>query len=104
MRIQWDKNYESADIIFYIIDSSDFSRISEARREYTRILADPQLKDKPIFLLFHKIDIFEAQTNIEVIHHQFEIKKDRQSLFTFDTSINKPGTIEPLIDSLVKIL
>ncbi|XP_017874166.1 PREDICTED: ADP-ribosylation factor-like protein 3 [Drosophila arizonae] len=60
MRKSWHSFYKDANVLIFVIDSADASRLSEARCELCEVLLDERLSHVPLLLLANKQDAFGA--------------------------------------------
>ncbi|TDG51395.1 hypothetical protein AWZ03_002190 [Drosophila navojoa] len=59
-RKSWHTFYKDANVLIFVIDSADASRLSEARCELCEVLLDERLSHVPLLLLANKQDAFGA--------------------------------------------
>ena len=62
MRSMWEKYYEDADGVIFILDSADPSRNQEAKQAFDRVREDEKLMHVPIVVFANKQDMPGAQT------------------------------------------
>jgi small GTP-binding protein/PAS domain S-box-containing protein len=99
-RIHWTDYLVQADIIIFVLDMTNYSQFSEAKREYTRILSDPDMKKKKIIFLFHKIDTVKGNLNYSDAENTFKDINNKHSVICLKTSIEVPESIEKLKKNL----
>lgn len=52
----WHKYYKKADILLYVVDTANRPQLAAASIELYRILENPVVHEKPLIILFNKID------------------------------------------------
>ena len=62
MRGMWEKYYDDADGVIFILDSADPSRNKEAKQAFDRVREDDKLMQVPIVIFANKQDMPGAQT------------------------------------------
>ncbi|EDW67336.2 ADP-ribosylation factor-like protein 3 [Drosophila virilis] len=60
MRQSWHTFYQEANILIFVVDSTDASRLSEARCELCDVLLDERMAQVPLLLLANKQDAVGA--------------------------------------------
>lgn len=60
MRSLWEKYYDEADTIVFVVDSSDLDRIDEARRAFEIACENEMLNNIPFAIVANKQDITGA--------------------------------------------
>ena len=67
-RDMWQRYYESAEAIIFVVDASDQLRIRVAKNELDLLLEDEVLmkRDVPIMFFANKMDLDEAMSALEV--------------------------------------
>ena len=76
MRPLWQRHYEHAKALIFVVDSNDRNRIKKAREELHRITNHEKLKYKPVLILANKQDLPNAMTLDEL--------QDQLALADFD--------------------
>jgi len=56
----WDRYFNEAHAVVFVIDSSDTVRMDEARSTFHTVVADPRLAGAPVLLLCNKMDKDDA--------------------------------------------
>uniref|UniRef100_A0A8C4WTI3 ADP-ribosylation factor-like 13b n=1 Tax=Eptatretus burgeri TaxID=7764 RepID=A0A8C4WTI3_EPTBU len=69
IRAIWQNYYADAHGAVFVVDSSDQSRIAEARDAVTGILMHPQIAGKPVLVLANKQDNERALCEADIIEH-----------------------------------
>lgn len=57
IRVLWKHYYQNTDGLIYVVDSSDVSRIDEARQELEHTLQDPNMHGVPVLVYANKQDL-----------------------------------------------
>ena len=66
-RINWVKEYELANIVFFVIDINNPQRFKEAKMEFLRLISEPILKNTQKYILFNKIDLIDNRQVSDII-------------------------------------
>ncbi|XP_028322283.1 ADP-ribosylation factor-like protein 11 [Gouania willdenowi] len=66
MRQNWRYYLDDCEVVVFVVDSSDRSRMPEAHRALRRILKEEKLKDVPLMVLANKKDLAHSMTIREV--------------------------------------
>ncbi|XP_069367908.1 ADP-ribosylation factor-like protein 14 [Paralichthys olivaceus] len=74
MREHWRSFHQDAAAVVFVVDSSDRTRLEEARRELDKTLRSEQLTGRPLILLANKQDVNGALTVTE-IKDRFNLEK-----------------------------
>ncbi len=101
----WKLGLEDAQVLMYVLDTTDAARFDESKRELDKVLGAADTAGIPLIFCFNKMDLPGARLNHlkanEIfILHQIKNRK----VFIFDTSIMEPESFNPVKDALVKIL
>uniref|UniRef100_A0A6B2LKR9 Uncharacterized protein n=1 Tax=Arcella intermedia TaxID=1963864 RepID=A0A6B2LKR9_9EUKA len=67
IRAAWREYYVQADVIVFVIDSSDTNRIEEAKEELHEIIHDENLTNRIILILGNKIDLVNSLSREQLI-------------------------------------
>lgn len=62
----WDKYFNEAHAILYVIDSTTSARLRETSIELDKLMKEPELQDVPILILCNKIDAVGAMPMEEI--------------------------------------
>jgi signal recognition particle receptor subunit beta len=62
MRTMWQRYYETARAIIFVVDSNYRDGIEQARQELHRLINEPEIKSKPLLILANKQDLPNAMT------------------------------------------
>lgn len=98
VRALWRHYYHNIQGIIFVLDSSDHSRVDEARDELHRILNEDELKDAVLLLYANKCEVMGKMHGIEIVN-----KLDLISLFQRQCQCQRQRriwTIEPICANL----
>jgi len=68
LRPLWGLYYRGMDALVFVVDSNDRTRLSEARREFQKLLTAEDLKDAAILVFANKQDAVGALSALEIAH------------------------------------
>ncbi|XP_059811701.1 ADP-ribosylation factor 1-like [Hypanus sabinus] len=66
IRPLWRHYFQNTQGLIFVVDSNDRERVSEAREELTRMLAEEELEDAVLLVLANKQDLPNAMTASEI--------------------------------------
>jgi small GTP-binding protein len=94
-RDSWRKFMNATNGLIFVIDSSDFQRIDEAREELLRVLEYEEAKGLPLLILSNKIDLSSHVTPQDIIQglHLNELR-DRDYTLIETSALNNIGVQE----------
>ena len=97
-RDSWgEKGILETEILMYVVDASDKERFEESKTELLKILANAEVKDVPLIICFHKIDLEESQNNVNDAIEAFKsVEIEDRNVFWLKTSVNDNNSIEDL--------
>mmetsp|Transcript_129243 Transcript_129243/g.258075 ORF Transcript_129243/g.258075 Transcript_129243/m.258075 type:complete len:185 (-) Transcript_129243:95-649(-) len=67
IREYWSNYYESADVLVYVVDSSDKRRLEESGNQLKELLAQEALAKVPLLIYANKQDILQAATPDDIV-------------------------------------
>jgi ADP-ribosylation factor-like protein 8 len=104
-RNSWKKGFDSANILLFILDTSQSERFQEAKTELMNVLKEPDQANVPLIFCFHKMDKLDAQTNLSEAEDLFGLNKifDRP-IYDYNTTIQSPQTLDPIKERLIEII
>ena len=73
MRSMWERYYDEASAVIFVLDASDMARLEEARRAYDTVRNHPTLRLVPLILFGNKSDLPSAIT-VDDIAQTFGLK------------------------------
>nr|MDO8115483.1 ADP-ribosylation factor-like protein [Candidatus Sigynarchaeota archaeon] len=104
-REEWIDGLDQAQVLMFVLDTTDAARFDESKRELDRILNDQQAARVPLVFCFHKMDLPEAKANHAKAQEVFKLSEIRnRKVYSFDTSIKNPESLNPVKDALVFII
>jgi small GTP-binding protein len=80
----WANYLVGSNLIIYMIDTADLSRLPETKQEFTGLLKaiEEKLSSKPpLLLLYNKMDLPEAQTNFQTCSDLFKEQLNYKGIF-----------------------
>ena len=72
LRKIWNKYFEEADAIVYVIDGADEDRFEEAKTTLKNLMEEPMLEDLPHLILLNKSDL-EGFKGVEYISDKMKL-------------------------------
>ncbi len=101
----WERGMENSKIICFVIDVLAPKRYEEAKAELFTALSKDLIKDVPLVICFHKLDIPDAKKYLTEAKEMFreEQIKDRR-VCSIETTIFNPDSILKLKHIFVDIL
>lgn len=96
MRKHWKNFYQDSAGIVFVVDSSDFKRLDEAKRVLEQTLKSDHLRGLPVVVLANKQDIEEAKT-VKEITERFNLRKicsDRDWFIQPCSSLTGAGLVD----------
>ncbi|XAR66213.1 hypothetical protein NMG60_11012361 [Bertholletia excelsa] len=101
LRSIWEKYYEEAHAVIYVIDAACPSRFEDSKSALEKVLRHKDLKGAPLLILANKQDLAEAISSEEVAQY-LDLKKLDKRTFTFEAVSGYDGTgIKESVDWLV---
>lgn len=98
----WIRGIQLADILLFILDTSDNERFNEAKSEMEQILSELPENTAPLLICYHKIDLIKAKENLDVAKSVFAdvsiLKHDR---IDFETSIKDSASLDSVEQYIV---
>ena len=70
-RSEWGKYAIGSDAIIFVVDSTDITRISQAKEELHKMLDDKMLNGIPILVIGNKVDLLGHLGNNDLIESKF---------------------------------
>jgi len=104
-RDKWKRGMLEAEILCFILDTADLERFDEAKEELNKILENPENRNLPLVICFHKMDLDDAKKNLPTARGMFQLPPfDERKLYKLETSIYIDETIEALKDKFIEII
>ena len=91
MRSMWEKYYEEANAVVFVIDSADPARIQEAKAAYEKACEDHMLSDIPVMIFANKQDV-SGSMSLQEIAHNFYDTPNRVAKSAMSSSSMVPGS------------
>ncbi|XP_033633621.1 ADP-ribosylation factor-like protein 3 [Asterias rubens] len=66
IRPYWGNYYEKADVLIYVIDSADTTRLEETGEELGQLLEEEKLSGVPLLVFANKQDLISAATSADI--------------------------------------
>eukprot|EP00607_Mallomonas_marina_P002261 CAMPEP_0182438908 /NCGR_PEP_ID=MMETSP1167-20130531/86098_1 /TAXON_ID=2988 /ORGANISM="Mallomonas Sp, Strain CCMP3275" /LENGTH=213 /DNA_ID=CAMNT_0024632459 /DNA_START=278 /DNA_END=918 /DNA_ORIENTATION=+ len=97
MRVMWEKYYQEADAVVYVVDSQDLDRLEEAKLAYDATCDHDELALVPIFTFANKQDLEDAMSPgdlaVSFYHREDDIEDCEGSERREKTGGKEGGTI-----------
>ncbi|KAK9141480.1 hypothetical protein Scep_008637 [Stephania cephalantha] len=104
LRTIWEKYYEEAHAVIYVIDASCPSRFEDSKSALEKVLRHPDLQGAPLLILANKQDIDGAVSSSELARY-LDLKELDERLYMFEGVSAYDGTkIKDCIDWLVEVM
>jgi ADP-ribosylation factor related protein 1 len=86
MRSLWEKYYDEAHAIIFLVDATDVNRLEEARLAYEAVCDNDQLSTTPVLLFANKMDVVSALHPGEIATTLFAMQDSSQRRKIFPIS------------------
>jgi ADP-ribosylation factor 6 len=104
-REAWKEGLQKAQVLMFVVDTTDVQRFEEAKRELDKVLNTLETSRIPLVICFHKMDLPAAQKNHKLVLEMFKTQNIRnRTVYSFDTSIKKPESLNAVKDKLSEII
>ncbi len=105
LRDSWEKGYNRADILVFVLDTADMERYDEAYAEFKKVLDHQLARGLPLIFLFHKMDLEKARANLKAAKDRFDLSaiKNRR-VVSYYTSIYDLNSIKKFRSNLLDIV
>ena len=104
-RETWLEGLDKAQVLLFVVDTTDETRFKEAKQELDKILNAIETREIPLVFCFHKMDLPEATANYNKAREIFKVPLIRnRKVFRLETSINQPETITAVKDKLAELI
>jgi len=103
-RKMWIKKVGQAKVLIFVLDVSDNARFDESKQELDDFIQGLFNIEAPMLLLYHKIDLPEAQANLEKAKAIFEGLDFINEVIPMETTIKKPETLDNVRAKIVEVL
>lgn len=101
----WGEGYEAANLMIFVLDTSDKDRFREAKKALDDVLETEATKGVPLVFLFHKIDLKRAKENYFDAQDIFKpaLIQDRD-IYQLHTSVMMQRTLDDIKEVIAKIV
>ena len=104
-RVAWKEGLQKAQVLLFVVDVTDSPRFEESKSELDKVLNALETARIPLVICFHKMDLPTAQKNHKQALEIFKIQNIRdRKVFSFDTTIKKPESLNAVKDRLAEII
>jgi len=105
LRYVWDKGFDRAKIMIFVLDSSKPERFPEAKQELDKVLQNLDTRGIPLIFCFHKMDLPNAKENITQAREILKLLliTDRY-VKVFHTSVKMDSEVEAMKSCIVEII
>ncbi|XAR71731.1 hypothetical protein NMG60_11018134 [Bertholletia excelsa] len=104
LRSIWEKYYEEAHAIIYVVDAACPSRFEDSKSALEKVLRHEDLQGAPLLILANKQDLAEAVSAEEVARY-LDLKKLDERAYTFEAVSAYDGTgIKESVNWLVEVM
>ena len=104
-RAAWREGLDKAQVLLFVLDTTDKVRFEEAKRELDTVLNLYETARIPLIICFHKMDLPEAKANHDRAREILKVPLIRnRKVYPFDTSIKIPATLNAVKDKLAEII
>jgi small GTP-binding protein len=101
----WESGFNQAKLLLFVLDVSDTARFEEAKKEFDRVINNPETKGVPLMFCFHKVDLPNGKENILKAREIFKLPLiTNRRVASFETTINPCDEIPHLRDILVDMI
>jgi small GTP-binding protein len=105
LRKLWNNGFNKARFMIFVLDVADSNRYQEALNEFIKVTNEPDSKSLPILFCFHKMDLLEAQENLERSKLTFsKVISENKVAYILETSIFQDNTIEKLKKTIIQMV
>ncbi|KAJ9697635.1 hypothetical protein PVL29_009455 [Vitis rotundifolia] len=104
LRSIWEKYYEEAHAVVYVIDASCPSRFEDSKSALEKILRHEDLQGAPLLILANKQDLGDAASSEEIARY-LDLKKLDERVYMFEAVSAYDGMgIKESVDWLVEVM
>src|SRR5271157_872605 len=104
-RKTWGRGMEKANILMFVVDTADANRFPEAKRELDKVIQDMDTRSVPLVCLFHKMDLEDAQANLEDARAFLKLPLiTERDVYPLETSVNDPDSIDKIKTTIGDII
>ncbi|MBD3197683.1 MAG: GTP-binding protein [Candidatus Lokiarchaeota archaeon] len=104
-REKWKRGALDANILLFLLDTSDKSRFEEAKRELLKVLNEYPTDNVPLVFCYHKMDLDKSVDNLNRAESFFDLETiENRKVYNLYTSIKNPEQMEFLKNLLVEMV
>ena len=105
LRVMWKNGFSKARILVFILDTADFERYEEAKKELDHVLNDFETQNIPLLFCYHKMDLEASKEHINDARAIFKLPliNDRP-VHTFKTSIHEDAGVKEFKNQIVTLI
>lgn len=104
LRSIWEKYYEEAHAVIYVIDAACPSRFEDSKSALEKVLRHEDLKGAPLLILANKQDLTEAASGDELARY-LDLKKLDERVYMFEAvSAHEGMGIKESVEWLVEVM
>ncbi len=104
-RKTWGRGMDSANMMVFVLDTADNKRYQEAKKVLLQVTNDMETNRVPILVLYHKIDLPEAQAHLAEAKGVFnEGLFSERKVYLLETSVKDANSVEEVKKTIGKIV
>jgi small GTP-binding protein len=100
----WGRGYKDADLLMYVVDVSDAERFEDSRIEFDTVIKNMNNSRIPILFCYHKMDIPDAQANLQIAKKVFTASLLNRTYVIVETSIHDPESLHQVKNQFIQLL
>ncbi len=100
----WNKGYKDADMLLYVVDTSDPTRFEESKEEFDTVIKNLNNPKIPLIFCYHKMDLPEAKANFEKAKKTFVSSVLNRNYKILETSVYDDNSLQKVKDAFVEQL
>lgn len=105
LRKVWKNGINRANILMFVLDTSQPDRFQEAKQELDTVLNNMDTVGLPLLFCFHKLDLSAAQENTNLAKEIMKLPLiASRKVFRFETTVKGCEAVEDLKNELVKLV
>ncbi|MHA1734345.1 MAG: ADP-ribosylation factor-like protein [Promethearchaeota archaeon] len=104
-RASWGRGMDRAEVMVFVLDVADADRFEEAKGVLEGVLNDMETRGVPLVFLYHKMDLQEANDNLNSARATFKLPQVRErEVYAIQTAVGDSESIEKLKDAIASII
>jgi small GTP-binding protein len=105
LRKMWNNGFNRAKFMIFVLDVADSNRYMEVLNEFVKVIDDKETKNLPLIFLYHKMDLQQANDNLELAKQTFKkLLEEKKVSLILETSIFQDNTMQNLKDTIIKLV